>query len=77
MLRNTMTEKSLTLSSLVGGRATSNSFFVKIPSNDIVADLNELIKIKRAPEFDVVVTDKLSLCIFSNPVHVHKDKTTF
>ncbi|KAG0012691.1 hypothetical protein BGZ82_002455, partial [Podila clonocystis] len=46
---------------LVDGEATSNAFSIKIPSNDTVDDLKDLIKAKQSPDFDDIVANKLTL----------------
>ncbi|KAF9924655.1 hypothetical protein BGZ67_009152, partial [Mortierella alpina] len=56
-----MTNNLLTLFCLVDGEATSNAFSVKVSPNDTVDNLKELIKNKKAPEFDDIATDKLTL----------------
>ncbi|KAH7055052.1 hypothetical protein BKA57DRAFT_452890 [Linnemannia elongata] len=68
MLRNTMTNNHLTLFCLVDGEATSNAFSVKIPSSDTVDDLKDLIKTKKAPRFDDVAADELTLWHIDYPV---------
>jgi len=56
-----MTDNLLTLFCLVDGEATSNAFSVKILSSDTVDDLKDLIKTKKAPRFDDVAADELTL----------------
>ena len=58
----------LKLFCLVDGGSTSNAFPVKITSTDTIADLRELIKIKKSPEFDDIAADKLTLWRVSIPV---------
>ncbi|KAF9114040.1 hypothetical protein BGX30_006735, partial [Mortierella sp. GBA39] len=62
-----MTDNRLSLFCLVDGEATANAFSVKIPSNDTVDDLKELIKTKKSPEFDDIAADKLTLWRVSIP----------
>jgi hypothetical protein len=50
-----------TLFCLVHGESITNAFPVKIPQADTVGDLKELIKLKKAPEFDTIAADKLML----------------
>jgi hypothetical protein len=64
---NTMADSRLTLFCLVDGEATSNAFSIKIPSNDTVDDLKDLIKTKKTPEFDDIAADKLALWRVSIP----------
>ncbi|KAF9968922.1 hypothetical protein BGZ73_009039, partial [Actinomortierella ambigua] len=61
MLHNNMITNPLTLFCLVDGESTSNAFSVKIPPSDSVDDLKELIENKKAPEFDDIAADKLTL----------------
>ncbi|KAF9177171.1 hypothetical protein BGZ50_009045 [Haplosporangium sp. Z 11] len=56
-----MTNNSFTPLCLVDGEATSNAFSVKIPSNDTVDDLKNLIKAKKTPRFDDITADELTL----------------
>ncbi|KAG0058060.1 hypothetical protein BGZ90_005170 [Linnemannia elongata] len=63
-----MTNNHLTLFCLVDGEATSNAFSVKIPSSDTVDDLKDLIKTKKAPRFDDVAADELTLWHVDYPV---------
>ncbi|KAG0346460.1 hypothetical protein BG005_000734 [Podila minutissima] len=56
-----MTDNRLTLFCLADGKAMSNAFSIKVPSIDTVADLKNLIKTEKSPEFDDVAADKLTL----------------
>ena len=51
----------ITLFCLVQDESITNVFSVKIPPTDTVDDLKELIKKKKAPEFDTIAADKLKL----------------
>ncbi|KAI8360927.1 hypothetical protein B0O80DRAFT_145818 [Mortierella sp. GBAus27b] len=61
MLHNTLTDKQLTLFCLVEGEATSNAFSVKIPASDTIDGLKKLIKAEKAPRFDDIAADELTL----------------
>ncbi|KAG0330642.1 hypothetical protein BG000_011618 [Podila horticola] len=62
-----MTDNRMSLFCLVDGEALSNAFSIKIPSNDTVDDLKNLIKTKKAPRFDGVAADELTLWRVSIP----------
>ncbi|KAG0222430.1 hypothetical protein BGW42_006607 [Actinomortierella wolfii] len=62
-----MTDHQLTLFCLVDGEATSNAFPVDIESNKTFAHLKELIKAKKAPRFDNIAADELTLWSVSIP----------
>ncbi|KAH7055029.1 hypothetical protein BKA57DRAFT_452799, partial [Linnemannia elongata] len=61
MLRNTMTENRISLFCLVDGEATSNAFPAEIESTKTIGDLKKLIKTEKAPRFDDVAADELTL----------------
>ncbi|KAI1292365.1 hypothetical protein EDD11_008792 [Mortierella claussenii] len=61
MPRSTTTNKRLNLYCVVEGETGSRAFSVKIPSSNTVDDLKDLIKIKKAPEFDDIAANKLTL----------------
>ncbi|KAF9078942.1 hypothetical protein BGX23_005644, partial [Mortierella sp. AD031] len=63
-----MTDNRFNLFCLVNGEASSNAFSIKIPSTDTVDDLKDLIKTKKAPRFDDVAADELTLWKVSIPV---------
>ena len=67
MLHYTMTDNLLNLFCLVDGEGTSNAFFVKVASADTVGDLKKLIKTEKAPRFDDVAADELTLWRVSIP----------
>ncbi|KAF9922893.1 hypothetical protein BGZ67_010221, partial [Mortierella alpina] len=69
-----MTDNLLTLFCLVDGEATSNAFSVKVSSSDTVDDLKELIKNKKAPEFDDIAVDRLTLWRVSIPMTRDNDE---
>ncbi|KAI8356289.1 hypothetical protein B0O80DRAFT_497003 [Mortierella sp. GBAus27b] len=46
---------------LVNGMSSKEAFSVKIPSDDTVDDLKDLIKAKQAPKFDDIVASSLTL----------------
>ncbi|RGB36677.1 hypothetical protein C1646_666780 [Rhizophagus diaphanus] len=52
---------SITLFCLVKGNTTANAFPVHIDKGQFVGDLKEVIKAKKAPEFDNFPADKLKL----------------
>ncbi|KAG9062573.1 hypothetical protein KI688_005488 [Linnemannia hyalina] len=60
--------QNLTLFCLVDGEATSNAFSVKVPSSGTVDDLKDVIKTKKAPRFDDVAADELTLWHVEHPV---------
>ncbi|KAF9313860.1 hypothetical protein BGZ91_006145 [Linnemannia elongata] len=62
-----MATKTLTLFCLISGDSTSNAFSVKIPSNDTVDDLKNLIKTKQSPDFDDIIAKNLALWRVSIP----------
>ncbi|KAF9307970.1 hypothetical protein BG003_011799, partial [Podila horticola] len=63
-----MTDTDLTLFCLVDGDATSNAFPIRIPSNDTVDDLKNLIKARNNNAFSDIDADKLTLWRVSLPV---------
>jgi hypothetical protein len=67
MLHNTMTDKTLTVYCVVDGNTTMNAFPVPISSAESVGDLKDRINTKKAPEFDDIAADKLSLWKVSIP----------
>jgi hypothetical protein len=67
MLHNTVTDKNLTLYCLVDGESTMNAFPVPISSAETVGELKDKIKTKKAPRFDDVAADELSLWRVSIP----------
>ncbi|KAK5796968.1 hypothetical protein F5H01DRAFT_418781 [Linnemannia elongata] len=56
-----MNDNHLTLFCLVDGEATSNAFPVEIESTKTIGDLKKLIKAEKAPRFDDVAADELTL----------------
>ncbi|KAG0369009.1 hypothetical protein BGZ54_000640, partial [Gamsiella multidivaricata] len=58
----------LKLFCLVSGDSVSRVFPVKVPSDDTVSDLKELIKAKKAPELDDIAADNLTLWHVSIPL---------
>ncbi|KAG0363877.1 hypothetical protein BGX24_004833, partial [Mortierella sp. AD032] len=56
-----MTDNRLRLFCLVNGEATSNAFPIEIESTKTIGDLKELIKTKKANDFQDVDADKLTL----------------
>ncbi|KAG0261854.1 hypothetical protein DFQ27_002733, partial [Actinomortierella ambigua] len=66
----------LTLFCLADGETTSNAFSVKAPHGGTVDDLKELIKAKKAPRFDDVAVDELTLWCVSIPVSEDDDETS-
>ncbi|KAF9158104.1 hypothetical protein DFQ26_007967, partial [Actinomortierella ambigua] len=62
----------LTLFCIVDGETTA--FSVKAPSNDTVDDLKKLIKAEKAPRFDGIAADELTLWRVSIPVLPKKDR---
>ncbi|KAF9321514.1 hypothetical protein BG006_002609 [Podila minutissima] len=67
MLRDTMTNNRLSLFCLVDGEAASNAFPVDIMPSKTIGDLKDLIKTKKAPRFDDVAADELTLWHVSVP----------
>ncbi|KAF9300300.1 hypothetical protein BGZ74_008044 [Mortierella antarctica] len=65
--------EELRLVCLVAGEPSSNALPVKDSSTLIVDELKDLIKTKKAPEFDDIAADKLTLLRVSIPV-VSADK---
>lgn len=65
MLRNTMTDNHMKLFCLVDGE--SSPFSVKASPDSTVDDLKNFIKIKKAPRFDDVAADELTLWHVSIP----------
>ncbi|KAF9312447.1 hypothetical protein BG003_006268 [Podila horticola] len=63
-----MTDNRLSLFCLVDGEATSNAFSIKIPSNDTIDDLKDLIKAKIPDTFNGVDAKDLTLWHVSLPV---------
>ncbi|KAG0010902.1 hypothetical protein BGZ81_002492, partial [Podila clonocystis] len=63
-----MADTLMTLFCIVDGEATSSAFSIKIPPNDNVDDLKNLIKTKKTPEFEDVAADKLTLWKVSIPI---------
>ncbi|KAG9062435.1 hypothetical protein KI688_005350 [Linnemannia hyalina] len=61
MLQDTTTNGHLKLFCLVDGESTSNAFPLTIPSSETVGELRKLIKVEKAPEFDDIAADKLTL----------------
>jgi hypothetical protein len=72
MLRNTMTDSLLHLNCLVDGESTS--FPVKIESNETIGELKKAIKTEKAPRFDDVAADELTLWRVSIPVAPKKER---
>ncbi|KAH7028519.1 hypothetical protein BKA57DRAFT_431333 [Linnemannia elongata] len=62
-----MTENYLTLFCLVDGEPTFNAFPVEIESTKTIGNLKDLIKTKKAPRFDDVAADELTLWRVSIP----------
>ena len=60
---------TFTLFCVVRGEPASNAFEVEIEKNKSISALKELIKAKKAPEFDDVAADKLTLWAVS----IHED----
>ncbi|PKY57413.1 hypothetical protein RhiirA4_509890 [Rhizophagus irregularis] len=52
---------SITLLCIVKGNTLANAFPVHIDKNSLVGDLKDVIKAKKAPEFDNFPADKLKL----------------
>ncbi|KAF9084950.1 hypothetical protein BGX29_002255, partial [Mortierella sp. GBA35] len=67
MLRNTINYNPLTLFCLVDGEAATNAFRVEIESTKTIGDLKKPIKVEKAPRFDDVAADDLSLWRVSIP----------
>jgi len=65
MLRNTMTDNHMNLFCLVDGE--SSPFSVKAAPDSTVDDLKNFIKIKKAPRFDDIAADELTLWHVSIP----------
>ena len=63
-----MADNFLNLFCLVDGEGTSNAFIVRIESTKIIGDLKELIKTEKAPRFDDVAADELTLWRISMPI---------
>ncbi|KAH7048589.1 hypothetical protein BKA57DRAFT_513495 [Linnemannia elongata] len=63
-----MSDNQLTLFCLVDGEATSNAFSVEIEPTKTVDALKNAIKTKKAPEFDNIAADKLTLWYVLIPV---------
>ncbi|KAF9370020.1 hypothetical protein CPB97_003085 [Podila verticillata] len=61
MLHNSMTNNCISLLCLVDGEPTSNPFFIKIPLNNNVAQLKDLIKTKKTNYFSDIDADNLTL----------------
>ncbi|KAG0249045.1 hypothetical protein DFQ27_000456, partial [Actinomortierella ambigua] len=61
------TPTTLTLLCIVDGASTSRAFPVNISPDDSMDDLKKLIKAKKAPRFDDVAADKLTLWRVSIP----------
>lgn len=59
---------ALTLFCVVNGESTSNAFKVKLDRDADVSDLKKLIKIEKAPRFDDVAADELTLWRVSLPI---------
>ncbi|KAK3848265.1 MAG: hypothetical protein J3R72DRAFT_357144, partial [Linnemannia gamsii] len=68
---------SLTLFCLVEGQPTSNAFTIKIPSDDSLGDLEDLIKAKQSPDFDGIVANKLTLWRVSIPIINDNEESLF
>ncbi|KAF9376201.1 hypothetical protein CPB97_010991 [Podila verticillata] len=62
-----MTDNRLSLFCLVDGEAASNAFPVNIMPSKTIGDLKDLIKTKKAPRFDDVAADELTLWRVSIP----------
>ncbi|KAK3843871.1 MAG: hypothetical protein J3R72DRAFT_102512 [Linnemannia gamsii] len=71
MLRNTMADNLLTLFCLVDG--DSVPFSVDIDTSKTVDHLKDAIKTKKAPRFDDVAADELTLWRVSIPLAPKKD----
>ncbi|KAF9574727.1 hypothetical protein EC968_005732 [Mortierella alpina] len=69
-----MTDDNLKLFCLVGGEPTSNAFSVKIRSTETADDLKKLIKTEKAPRFDDLAADELTLWHVSLPVQDDEDE---
>lgn len=69
-----MTYNHLTLFCLVDGESASSVFPVKLPMDDSIGDLKKLIKTEKAPEFDDIAADKLTLWRVSISVATNKHK---
>ena len=65
MLRNTLTDKPLSLFCLVDGEQAP--FAVDIESTETISKLKEAIKLENAPEFDDIAADRLTLWRVSVP----------
>ncbi|KAF9136473.1 hypothetical protein BG015_003122, partial [Linnemannia schmuckeri] len=63
-----MTNSPLTLFCLVDGQSTSKAFPVSIPSAESVGELKKHIKVEKAPRFDDLAADELTLWRVSIPV---------
>ena len=63
-----MTDNHMNLFCLVDGEATSTAFSVKIPSNDTVDDLKNLIKTALSPQFDDIAAKDITLWRVDQPV---------
>lgn len=72
MLRNTMTNKLLTLFCLVDGESTP--FPVKIEFTETIGDLKKAIKDEQTPDFDDITAKALSLWKVSIPVVPKKER---
>ncbi|KAF9286950.1 hypothetical protein BGZ74_001200 [Mortierella antarctica] len=59
---------SIKLFCLVDGESTSSIFPAKLSSDESIGDLKELIKTKKAPRFDDVAADELTLWRVSIPI---------
>ncbi|KAG0249979.1 hypothetical protein DFQ27_009685, partial [Actinomortierella ambigua] len=70
------TPTTLTLFCLVDGASTSRAFPVNISPDDSMDDLKKLIKAKKAPRFDDVAADKLTLWRVSIPASEDDDETS-
>ncbi|KAG0334544.1 hypothetical protein BG004_000363, partial [Podila humilis] len=75
LLRNTMTDKLLTLFCVVDGEATL--FSVKVASTDSVHDLKKAVKAAKAPRFDDVAADELILWHISIRIPPPKERGPF
>ncbi|KAG0298008.1 hypothetical protein BGZ97_004183 [Linnemannia gamsii] len=67
-----MTDSLLHLNCLVDGESTS--FPVKIESNETIGELKKAIKTEKAPRFDDVAADELTLWHVSIPVAPKKER---
>ncbi|KAF9274677.1 hypothetical protein BGZ68_000438 [Mortierella alpina] len=63
-----MTDDHLKLFCLVSGEPTSHAFPVKTSADDTIGDLKKLIKTEKAPRFDDVAADELTLWRVSIPI---------